>query len=262
LHFFEATAQFGCAVLISILRAVPDLFEDVKSDIATAAHERPLFERADFGLWINLGYTLAKAIRRLTGNFDKRGRLSAAAEPAGELMARLADKAVWRELDRARKKIRNPRTHTGVVNQELIDTWLQSLEDILSPLERALGDGFEEIDLIRADEGRLRAGVHMYRRAQRLRGPSDVFEEFELRTRLPIDSEHLAFVSRDLTTSSVLEMTPLVRLGSSPSNRNASYFFNSHLEGDTFLYVSYHFQEQPRIEIVDHELGELAKEFE
>ena len=39
--------------------------------------------------------------------------------------------------------------------------------------------GFEELNLARADQGRLTGGLRVYPRAQRLRGPSGVFEQFE-----------------------------------------------------------------------------------
>jgi hypothetical protein len=53
LHFNEAMGQFGCAVLLSILRADPDLLESARSPIAGAAGvDRELLDRADFGLWI------------------------------------------------------------------------------------------------------------------------------------------------------------------------------------------------------------------
>jgi hypothetical protein len=39
--------------------------------------------------------------------------------------------------------------------------------------------GFEELNLARADQGRLTGGFRVYPRAQRLRGPSGVFEQFE-----------------------------------------------------------------------------------
>ena len=56
LHFYEATAQFGCAVLLSILRADPDLLAFARPEIARVVGRRAdLFDRAEFGLWTRLG---------------------------------------------------------------------------------------------------------------------------------------------------------------------------------------------------------------
>jgi hypothetical protein len=259
LHFYEAMAEFGCAVLLSILRADRELLVLTRPEIANAAGRgRDLFDRADFGLWINLGSTLAKAIRRLSGQAEQRRRLEEAAGPATELMARLAARELWPVLDQARV-IRNARAHGGVLSPVQVETWLGTLEVLLSDAEQALGSGFDDVDLARADQGRFVACLHVYPRAQRLRGPGDVFEEFEVRTRTPLESGHLVFVGRDAPISTVLVLVPLVRVGAgSGARRNACYFFESRTQGGKFSYVSYHFEDEPRIEVVDGELQQLA----
>ena len=260
LQLFEATAQFACAVLMSILRGDPELFSSSRPGIEGAAGpQRDLFNRADFGLWINLGNTLAKAIRRFREQPDQRLRLEDAAGPTVELMTQLAEKQIWQVLDQARL-IRNAHAHGGVLAPGQVEGWLGTLEAMLSKVEQALGSGFDDIDLARVDQGRFVApGLHVYPRAQRLRGPSDVFQEFELQTRVPLESGHLVFVGRDNPISSVLILVPLVRLGAPPpSSRNACYFFSSRLEDGKFAYVSYHFEDQPKIEVEDTELQKLA----
>ena len=259
LHFYEATGQFGCAVLLSILRTDPDLLESARSAIAGAAGpERDLLDRADFGLWINLGRTLAKAIRRIKGQPELRPRLGEAAGPATELMERLAGKRIWDVLDQARR-IRNTRAHGGLINPDEEEGWIGSLEVLLSDAEQALASGFDDIDLARADQGRFASGLHVYPRAQRLRGPSNVFEEFELRTRVPLESGHLVLVGRDVAISSVLMLVPLVRVGGTTrATRNACYFFSSRLDDGRFAYVSYHFEDKPRLKMEEPELRQLA----
>jgi hypothetical protein len=261
LHFFEATAQFGCAVLISVLRQHPDLLEMARPDIARAPGPgRQLFDRADFGLWINLGRTLAKSMNRIGQAFADRQRLVAAADPAAELMARLIDAPIWTALDKARP-IRNARAHGGLVTDAQVRGWLGTLEGLISETEQALGSAFENVDLVRVDAARFRNGVFEYPRAERLRGYSSVFEEFELRTRVPLESDHLAFVGRDAGISDVLPLLPLVRLGATTStSRNASYFFHSTVSPGVFAYVSYHFEDQPRIEMRDEELQQMTHE--
>jgi hypothetical protein len=82
-----------------------------------------------------------------------------------------------------------------------------------------------------------------------------------VQARAPLESEHLAFVSRSLTITPALKLVPLVRVGpTASSSRNACYLFESHLTGDMFSYVSYHFEDQPRIQVEDHELEELAQQ--
>lgn len=185
LQFYEATAQFGCAVLLSILRADSDLLALARPDIARVAGRRgERFNRAEFGLWTKLGPALAQAIGRIGQKRELQARLQAAAAPTAALMAQLTGERIWQVLDQARDK-RNTRVHGGVQPPAERESRIATLEVLLSNAEQALASGFEDIDLARVDQGRLTRDLHVYPRAQRLRGPSGVFEEFELKTRSP-----------------------------------------------------------------------------
>lgn len=222
LHFYEAMAQFGCAVLLSILRADPDLLALAQPDIARAVGRRgDLFDRAEFGRWTKLGKTLAQAISRISEERELQPRLEEAAGPTAELMAQLTGQRIWQVLDQARGN-RNTRAHSGVLPLPEVEGWIATLEVLLSEAELALASGLEDIDLARADQGRLTRGLRVYPRAQRLRGPNGVFDEFELRTRVDLESGHLVFVGRDVPISSVLMLVPLVRVGGTKRiSRNA-----------------------------------------
>jgi hypothetical protein len=259
LHFYEATAQFSCAVLLSILRADPDLLAFARPEIARVVGRRGgRFDRAEFGLWTTLGRALAHTITRISERRELRPRLEEAVGPAAELMAQLAGERIWQVLDQARGK-RNIRVHGGVLPLIEIESRIATLEVLLSNAEQAVGSGFEDIDLARADQGRLTRGLHVYPRAQRLRGPSGVFDEFELKTRVDLESGHLVFVGRDVDISSVLMLVPLVRIGGATEiSRNACYFFNGRADDGRFKYVSYHFEDEAELDHVEEpELQEL-----
>ncbi|MGY1681985.1 hypothetical protein [Geodermatophilus sp. SYSU D01176] len=261
LNFFEVTAQFACAALLSVFRADAELFRQVQRDLSNAAPPgRQLFDRADFGLWLGLGQTLARNVRRLAGDKDYKLVLAEAAAPAEALVGKLSEKSFWASLDPARH-VRNQRAHGGIVSADQLASWLGSLEVQLGRLEQAVGDAFEDVDLALAEEGRYKNGVHTYAQAQRLRGPSAIFEQFELQTREPLESGQLTFVSRDAVISPTLALVPLVRIGPSASRtRHACYFFESRRDGSV-SYVSYHFEDEPRIQVRDDDLEHLAQEF-
>ena len=258
LHFYEATAQFGCAVLLSILRADADLLALARPDIARVVGRRGQgFNRVDFGLWTKLGPALAQVVGRIGQKRDLQARLHDAAGPTATLMAQLADGRIWQLLDQARDK-RNMRAHGGVLPPAKRQSRIATLQVLLSAAEQAVGSGFEDIDLARADQGRLIRGLRVYPRAQRLRGPSGVFEEFELRTRVDLESGHLAFVGRDVDISSVLMLVPLVRIGGTKEiSRNACYFFNGRVGHGRFKYVSYHFEDEEELEVEEPGLEQL-----
>lgn len=258
LQFYEAMAQFGCAVLLSILRADPDLLALARPDIARVAGRRgERFNRAEFGLWTKLGPALAQAIGRIGQKRELQARLQEAAGPTAALMAQLTGERIWQVLDQARDK-RNTRVHGGVLPPAERESRITTLAVLLSNAEQALASGFGDIDLARVDQGRLTRGLHVYPRAQRLRGPSGVFEEFELKTRVALESGPLAFVGRDVDISSVLTLIPLVRIGGTKEiSRNACYFFNARIGHDRFKYVSYHFEDEAELEVEEPELEQL-----
>jgi hypothetical protein len=135
LHFFEATAQFGCAVLLSILRANPDLLAFVRPELVRVVGRRAdLFDRAEFGRWIKLGKAPAEAIGHISEKRELRPRLEEAAGPAAGLVTQLAGERIWRVLDQARGK-RNIRAHGGVLPL----TEMESRIVTLQALSRQLG---------------------------------------------------------------------------------------------------------------------------
>lgn len=262
LNFFEVTAQFGTAVLLSVARGDESLLRDVQPDLLKAVPPgRQLFDRADFGSWLGLGQTLARNIRRLSGDQTLRPVLLKAVGPAESLMERLSAKGFWAALEPARQ-VRNQRAHAGLIGSAQTASWLSTLEVQLGQVERALGDAFDDVDLVLAGAARYRNGIHTHSQAQRLRGASSIFDQFELKTRQTLDSEQLTFVSRDTAVSTCLPLVPLVRVGPSTSRTNtACYFFESR-RGDAVSYISYHFEDEPYLEVHDGGIDQLVRELE
>jgi hypothetical protein len=106
--------------------------------------------------------------------------------------------------------------------------------------------------------------AHRWRpsQAQRLRGESGFFDEFEVRTRTPLESGHLAFVGRDAAVSTVLQLVPMVIVTGDqrPESRNDCYFFNKRLEDGRIKYVSYHLGNEAEIKVHQLELQQLARD--
>jgi hypothetical protein len=262
LNFFEVTAQFGTAVLLSIARGDESLLRDVQPDLVKAVPQgRQLFDRADFGSWLGLGQTLARNMRRLSGDQTLRPALLKAVGPAERLMERLSAKGFWAALDPARQ-VRNQRAHAGLIGSAQTASWLSTLEVQLGQVERALGDAFDDVDLVLAGAARYRNGIHTHSQAQRLRGASSIFDQFELKTRETLDSEQLTFVSRDTAVSTCLPLVPLVRVGPSTSRTSAACYFFESRRGEAVSYISYHFEDEPHLEVRDESLDQLVRELE
>jgi len=263
LHFFEVTAEFSCTVLLSVLWRDEGLRSSSLPHIAGAAPPgRRLLTRTDFGLWINLGRTLAKSIQRSANDEQLRTALDEAVGPVRQLVFDLTDKHLWRLLDEARL-IRNQRAHGGVANPSQLDAWLSQLQALVSRIERILGSSFQDIALVRGNAGRYHAGVHTYSRAERLVGPNNIFQEREVRTLEPLESDHVAFVRVAQAPGPTLQLLPFLRLGASESaSKNACYFFNSEHSSHEYDYVSYHFEDEPSIRVTDDAMRQIISDLE
>ncbi|MGH7485958.1 MAG: hypothetical protein ACREMY_10225, partial [bacterium] len=161
LHFFEATAQFSCAVLLSILLNGPSNDDADWATIGQATRRQRLpFALTAFGLWTTLGTTLSHEIQRLSGIEHLRHAMERGAGPATELVRQLADEQLWHILGSA-KSIRNERAHGGISPTDLVNHRLGALETLLTALEETVGPAFEEVDLVQVDQGRFTADAYV-----------------------------------------------------------------------------------------------------
>jgi hypothetical protein len=169
--------------------------------------------------------------------------------PATDLVDRLSHKDYWRIADVARD-IRNRRAHGGIPGQNQIEQWLDTLQRQLIELLAVLDGCFDTAYLVQPDTARLRSGVRTYERARKLVGSNDIFEEITFRSLEELEGDSLVFVDRHRDPVRVLPLVPFVRLAAPQSRaKNACYFLMSRDTAGTYTYVSYHSDDEPRIEV-------------
>lgn len=253
LHFFEATAEFVSVILLSAFSSNTAVFALHKQRLATKLQEQRLsFERTSFGTWKLVVEYLGKQTRLL---LSAKGTSAESAETVSlckDLFAdeslllpdRLSRKAVATVLA-ATNKMRNDWSgHGGVVGQDEAKLRNEKLLAELQKVREALGNLWEETELIHALFCRPRRGMFENQVAMLMGSNS----EFVKQTRVMatwLDVEQL-YLSRK-TASRALKLLPLVQVGPGPqSAKNACYFFNR-LERDGARFISYHFIDQPQL---------------
>jgi hypothetical protein len=262
LHFFEMASEFGAAVLLSVFRRNEAFFQAERARLAEAASPpgRSPFDRLDFGVWLTFGQTLAKSARRIAADSDQEGAWTTAVGPAADLVERLSQKDYWHIADVARD-IRNRRAHGGIVGQTQVEQWLDTLQRQLIQLLEVLDGCFDTAYLVQPDTGRLQSGVRTYERARRLVGSNDIFEEITFRSLEEIESYSLVFVDRHRDPVRVLPLVPFIRLNEPRSRaKNACYFLISRNTAGTYTYVSYHSDDEPRIEVPEPAMENLIRD--
>jgi len=260
-QYFEATAAFSAILLLSAFRRDDMLFGNVLEVLTKNSPEKrrpPMLDRVDFGQWITLGFTLAKAARRVDNDKALVSAWSQAVGPASAVATLLSTADYWKLLDQARP-IRNERAHGGIDSDTQSKAWLRQLEGILYELVRVTGSVWEEARLLLPNNARLQSGVWTYPQAKLLAGSNDIFEEVEFTSLEPIETGQLVFAPQG-QGHDILPVVPLVRL-STPSTHGgiACYFFSAREGRDTFKYVSYHYEDEPQKTFADARVSDLIR---
>jgi SAM-dependent methyltransferase len=75
LHLFEATAEFATTLLLSAVRADPEIYEAEREALARPDPDgNPPLERSTFGAWVHVGRRLAKTVRSMLSDSGARDR--------------------------------------------------------------------------------------------------------------------------------------------------------------------------------------------
>src|ERR1019366_1621452 len=143
--------------------------------------------------------------------------------------------------------------------------WHGALEALLLEHLKMLEQSFDTAHLAQPDQSRFRGGVYDYRQARRLVGSNDIFEEFNFRALEQLESGSLVFVDKYRDPVRVLPLAPLVRLDIPTTQaRSTCYFLNSRTGTGSgmYTYVSYHDEDEPRVERSDPALDALIRGLE
>ena len=246
LHFFEATAEFLSVILLSAFSSNEALFESHKLKMRESFQEMNLsFQRPTFGTWKLVVEYLGKQTRILLSG-DKDGREVCSdifSDPSFALPEALSRKELGAILSAA-NKMRNVRSHGGVVSQEEAQLRNEQLVSEVQKLRDTMTDVWTDIQLIRSLHCRPRRGVFENEVAVLMGSNSEFLPETHSMATW-LDVEHLYISSK--TSGRALKLLPLVRFGPSPqSAKNACYFFNR-LERDGAHFISYHFTDKPEL---------------
>jgi hypothetical protein len=258
LRFFEATAEFFVAVLLSAFASDADLFEAERG--AWLGNEKEGLRRASFGSWTNLGAGLAKGGRRLLGKSqddpDRVRMRDAFGLGSDVFVAAVTAAALWKLLDEVRPE-RNADAHGGIRSQKERAAKLLRLEDKLDELREHLSEAMNDVQLVKPGAGSRSRGLSRYSAASVLTGPNQSFRQEPLVSLPALDDElYLVDVTQE-PLERALQLVPLVRFRSAPqAEENACYFY-SRIDGGKVQFVSHHFEREARIAEDDPDLVAL-----
>ena len=258
LHFFEATAEFIAIILMSAFKSNPILFEQHKPKLIQSMQKNHLsFEMASFGTWKFLVEYLGKQTRQLLLGNDENRLLCAEifSDSSNTLPTNISRKEIAKILAET-NKMRNDWTgHGGVIGQEEAKIRNGQLLGKVQELRGAMADTWIETELIQSLGCGMRNGVFETEVAVLMGSNSGFLKETRTMSTC-LDLDLLYLLKKD--SRRTLQLLPLVRIGPSPqSEKNACYFY-SRVEKEDYKFVSYHFFDQPQLNIPSNTLVSLS----
>jgi hypothetical protein len=255
LGFFEASAEFFAVILLSAISQNQQLFMEELRIAATAGpNGRWPFDRLTFGTWTNLGSSVAKAIRAHLASQDRNNIMETFAVRSPQLAEVLYSDALWHVLDGGRE-VRNQAAHGGFPSETELERRHERLARLLLDLRGVLSETFQEIELILPGGSEHRHGVFTFLHAKRLTGSHPVFHSRTLRTLTPLNHDGMYLVDTGDEEAGALPILPFVRLESGRSGTQQACYFLSRRENDgSFVFVSYHYEDEPELAIQDQDL--------
>lgn len=255
-HFFEATAEFHAAVLLSGVSADAKFYEQARDSLlGTADQRRKYFEKPTIGGWITMCLTLSKQVKRYLSQSDEQavGRdavLRWFGRPDQQWIDAITDSALYDTLDQARQRRNDWKGHGGAVGEAINKSRLAELEQLLAVVRTRMGDGWGDVRLVSPVSSIYQDQV-FNTTADVLLGSSLPFLQDVVDTIEPLENDALYLVHAGSLTP--MRLLPLVRMMPAPRTATNTCYFYNRVEGGDVRYVSYYYAEDPETLMSAHE---------
>ena len=249
-HFFEATAEFHAAILLSGMSADAAFYEQSRDALLGSAEQRrKYFEKPTIGGWITMCLTLSKRIRRYMGQPDEQGVdvgreavLRWFGRPDPRWMDSITDKALYEALDQARERRNDWKGHGGAVGEAINKSRLVELEELLATVRTRIGDSWDDVRLVSPIASVYEDQIFSTT-VDLLVGSRVPFLQDSVGTIAPLENGSLHLIHS--TSLSSMKLLPLVRMMPAPRTATNTCYFYNRVDGNDVRYISYYYAEDP-----------------
>jgi hypothetical protein len=198
------------------------------------------YKRASFGQWNMYLSKLTKVARRMLNTDEKQYIQSVLGNPPREFYKVFENRvhAILSSVSDLRNRWKG---HTGIVSEEESISRLKTLEDHLIRLRTALGNAFENTELILPIDGKKTKGVFT-NEVFSLMGSRTPFPEKNITVNELLDSAKLYLHFDDQDTS--IELLPLLMF----HIKSGAFYFYTSIESSKVRWISYHYEKESVIE--------------
>ncbi len=258
-HFFEATSQFITTIFLSVYRQNPSFYNQNKASWNNQKYEG-WYEKASFGNWVKINFSLAKVARKLFADTKNGGYelcLSLFGKADENFIQMLTNKRLHNILDQANQLRNTWKGHSGVVSEDEAERRLLKLEELLTELRGIISNNFSEVSLLIPGKNTFSNDIFNYE-VKLLQGTRTPFIQENVKTVIPMDIEKLYLLPKGKNRP--IELLPFGKMMSSPQTAKNAFYFYNRMEKDSVRWVSYHFEEDADITQPDSAIQELMRE--
>jgi len=262
LRFWEATAEFLGAVLLSALDGDPVLraseFRMLRGALSKAGLS---LERASFGTWGSVVQRLTSTFRtQLTAEEPDSGEkiLQLFGDPPEETLSALLDSGLGRLLARVNTLRNDWLGHAGATTDSQAREQLQTLVGHTEELRDRMSSVWDQYRLVRAGRMAHRQGS-FYVNVEVAIGPATPFRQVEIRLAEPLEEGRLYLTPVDGDRS--LLLNELILLKQAPRSANYTSYFYSRREALGFRLVAYQYAEESSVVEEVPGIDRLLREF-
>jgi hypothetical protein len=248
LHFFEAFAQFGVAVLLAVIQRDEQLWAEHRSDLAEPGPSgRHALEEGTFGGWTSMGFKLAKVLRAHLQDADDANavRRDLFVVQDERFAADLTSRRLWKALNDARE-LRNELSHGEHAGRAAKARLREKLKALLTDIREATERCFARAVLVQPGGSDFDGELYLFERARRLQGPNSNLRERPLESLVQLKSRDVYFVDPVDRISGALEVVPLFRLMTTPDSEETTVYFAGGRQDGGYRLVSYQLADPAR----------------
>lgn len=255
LNFFEAFAEFQYTILNSLLVASNKGNNEVFNEELSVLIEKSSgygywFNNPSFGKWIKQSERLAKHIRTITSDTNRRAPFLEITGMSPDFIKQIVKRPIINLLEDA-AKIRNDKSHKRCKD---LKKCLKMAETTLNDFWMTTSTLFDDVLLIIPETSKTLHDGFVYD-VKKLMGSRSEFIEYEVKTKTSMTYKSLYLINRNFKIPLKLQFFVRV-LESQKTGEDAFYFYNKR-DDKTITWVSYHYGPQSELLMgLDSQLNE------
>jgi len=256
LHFFEASAEFIAAILLS---ALDPILRGEEFDLLDENPEfRDTYRNATFRSWIILCRRAARQVRKkIAGDngYDEMARLFG--NPDREFIDMVTSKRLFALLDEVADLRNDWKGHGGITGKRDDEEQLATLERLLERFREGIRDRFKNMQVILPGAAVYRDGIFSCQ-VQSVTGTRARFPGMSITSLIPLDLGSLYLYSG--RGGEPMKILPFFRLIFHPETGEPAWYFYNRIEGMRVRWISYHYEAESEFEEEDEEVYEMLKD--